>query len=343
MFTLLTLSIQGQNNYYVITDNSDLVQIDQNNCSTSTICNCGIYIQDIALTPDEKMYASNGKNIFEIDLLDCSNLQITLTPVTDTLTSGGNWINSLVAIDNKFLFAVGTNALLYKVNIENGTSWVIDTLIENIDGIDYWYGSGGDLTWYKGNLLLVTAMNELVEIKLDISNNYITSVHRKGIIQTPGLSIYGVLTVGTIDCNNDNLKLIGFEGYEVYSINPDNANAQLTCDSMLYSNAYGATSYSETQKQVYTPILNFPNIFTPNFDGVNDFYTSLDFEGVSNFEFYIVNRWGNTVYFSKNNPINWNGENNENEVVEGVYFYVIKYSDFCDKEYKNSGFLTLIK
>ncbi len=340
---ILSFSCFTQENYYAITNNSDLILVDHESCSTSTVCNCGFYIQDIALTPNHKMYASNGKNIFEIDLSDCSNTLITTSPVTDTFPSSGQWINSLVALDDHFLFAVGTNAILYKINIDNGTSQIIDTLIEKINGAEYWYGSGGDLTWYKGKLLLVTAMNELVEIKMTPSYDYIYSVHRIGIIQTPGHSVYGAITLGSSDCQSDDLKVIGFEGPSVYLINPSNAHTDSLCTNIFNGAVYGATSLSEVQNQIYHPIVQLPNIFTPNSDGINDCFAPIDFSGVSEFECFVLNRWGNTVYYSKNETINWNGLSNENILVEGVYFYVIHYSDYCGINYKVSGSLTLVK
>lgn len=332
------LSAFTQQSYYVITDNSDLIQVYQNNCSDSMICNCGLYIQDIALTPNGNLYASDGKKIFEIDKDNCNSNQLT-----DTLALNGQWLNSLVALDNQYLFAVATDALLYKIDILNNNFQIIDTLLEEINGIQNWYSSGGDLTWYKGKMLLVTAMNELVEIEMDMSFSNLVKVHKIGTIVTPYQSIYGVLTIGNIDCTADDLKILGFEGQDVYEINPLNASSQIVCDTIFYGNVYGATSISEVQNQTVTSLIEFPNVFTPNNDGVNDIFYPIELTGVEHFEFRIVNRWGNTVYFIEDQPIFWDGSSPELNTTEGVYFYIIEGSDYCGVQFKRTGFVTLIR
>jgi|GEM_PF-3084113 len=345
VFILLSVPFAAfaQQNYYIITDNSDLIFVDQNNCSDSILCNCGTYIQDIALTPNGKMYASTGKKILEINISDCSNTLITPSPVTDTFSNAGHWINSLVALDNQYLFAASTDAILYKIDLYSGTSQKIDTLTEMINGNQNWYSSGGDLTWYKGKMLLVTAMNELVEIEMDMSFSNLIKVHKIGTIVTPYQSIYGVLTIGNIDCNADDLKILGFEGQDVYEINPLNASSQVVCDSLFLGNVYGSISISESQNQSVASSIEFPNVFTPNNDGTNDIFYPIEISGVEHFEFTIINRWGNKVYYIEDKPIYWDGSSPAYNVTEGVYFFVIEGSDYCGEQFKRTGFVTLIK
>jgi gliding motility-associated-like protein len=345
VFIVLSFSFvaRGQQNYYLITDNSDLIFVDQNNCYDSTICNCGTYIQDIALTPNGKIYASTGKKILEINTSDCSNTVITPIPVTDTISNGGHWINSLVALNNQYLFAASTDAILYKIDLISGTSYKIDTLTEFINGNQNWYSSGGDLTWYKGKMLLVTAMNELVQIEMDISFENLIKVQKIGTIVTPYESIYGVLTIGGVDCTVDDLKILGFEGQDVYEINPLNAESQIVCDSLFFGNVYGATSLSEVQNQIVSSSAIFPNVFTPNRDGINDKFYPIEIVGVDQYEFTIINRWGNKVYYVKDEPISWDGLNSELNISEGVYYYVIEGTDYCGDQFKQTGFITLIR
>jgi gliding motility-associated-like protein len=80
------------------------------------------------------------------------------------------------------------------------------------------------------------------------------------------------------------------------------------------------------------------NIFTPNNDGLNDFFVMPtlppDFCTSSFASITIYNRWGGIVYQSKSRDFAWDGKN----VADGVYFYHLNYSD---KEYK--GTVTLIR
>jgi gliding motility-associated-like protein len=74
-------------------------------------------------------------------------------------------------------------------------------------------------------------------------------------------------------------------------------------------------------------IVDIPNIFTPNSDGVNDFFEITINQPVKA-DIVILNRWGNSV-FSYNGNLNagenplWFPENNS----EGVYFYRINLLD----------------
>ncbi|CAN0576832.1 unnamed protein product, partial [Ectocarpus sp. 12 AP-2014] len=52
----------------------------------------------------------------------------------------------------------------------------------------------------------------------------------------------------------------------------------------------------------------FPNVFSPNGDGINDYFQG-EFTGVSSFTFMIYDMWGNLVFSTANDfndlPINW--------------------------------------
>ncbi len=85
--------------------------------------------------------------------------------------------------------------------------------------------------------------------------------------------------------------------------------------------------------------LTEPNVFTPNGDGVNDFWTT----GGNVTKFAILNRWGNIVFSSENGFSGWNGEDqNGNPCSEGNYFYILE-NKIGTKIYTHKGFITLIR
>jgi gliding motility-associated-like protein len=66
-----------------------------------------------------------------------------------------------------------------------------------------------------------------------------------------------------------------------------------------------------------------PNIFTPNGDGINDFF-ALDFGIFESYNFFVLNRWGNIIKNSikATGLILWDGKaDNGHDCTEGVYFY----------------------
>ena len=69
-----------------------------------------------------------------------------------------------------------------------------------------------------------------------------------------------------------------------------------------------------------------PNVFTPNGDGVNDFFTPFPFFGVQKVEAQILNRWGQVIYETNDPNLNWNGQDQRTnkDVPEATYFYIIK-------------------
>jgi len=76
-----------------------------------------------------------------------------------------------------------------------------------------------------------------------------------------------------------------------------------------------------------TPKLNMPNVFSPNGDGTNDYFSPISMENISVISFAVFNRWGIQLHVSKEQEIQWNGENKKGtKVNNGQYFWVLKYS-----------------
>ncbi|MBL1279259.1 MAG: tandem-95 repeat protein [Fluviicola sp.] len=76
-----------------------------------------------------------------------------------------------------------------------------------------------------------------------------------------------------------------------------------------------------------------PQVFSPNFDEVNDVFEIQGIYDYPNSKLQIFNRWGNLVYSSDNYQNNWNGRSeapnfvNNDELPVGSYFYVFELSD----------------
>ncbi len=67
-----------------------------------------------------------------------------------------------------------------------------------------------------------------------------------------------------------------------------------------------------------------PNVFTPNGDGINDFFRPSNYSFVERVDMKIYNRWGTLVFKTEDPDINWDGKRmNTNQLVTpGVYYYV---------------------
>tara|TARA_Y100000768_G_C23954021_1_gene671767 strand:+ start:1 stop:1416 length:1416 start_codon:yes stop_codon:yes gene_type:complete len=75
---------------------------------------------------------------------------------------------------------------------------------------------------------------------------------------------------------------------------------------------------------VQCPIENI-NVFTPNNDGINDFFVPINLNQYPNPHVLIFNRWGELVYENSNYQNDWSGTHYKSgqELKEGIYYYLI--------------------
>ncbi len=123
-------------------------------------------------------------------------------------------------------------------------------------------------------------------------------------------------------------------------------------------NFQGCDTVYDTTVLIKPVDLLIPNVFTPNGDGVNDFFVITEakpgseggqggqksmaadgggYKTVNTFykstELYIFNRWGRIVFKSTNYQNDWDGGN----LPDGVYFYVLKaYGEKSNDVFKGS-------
>ncbi|MDW7692582.1 gliding motility-associated C-terminal domain-containing protein [Flammeovirgaceae bacterium SG7u.111] len=81
-------------------------------------------------------------------------------------------------------------------------------------------------------------------------------------------------------------------------------------------------------------LLTIPNAFSPNSDGINDFF-ELPLEH-GTVELFVYNRWGEIVYESMDYQNDWDG----NSLPSGEYYYFFSSTGLC-KEYK--GMISIVK
>lgn len=94
------------------------------------------------------------------------------------------------------------------------------------------------------------------------------------------------------------------------------------------------------------PLLHMPNIFTPNGDGWNDYFSPEE-DNILEFNMKIFNRWGMRIYQTTDLQYGWDGTTMGVPAAEGVYFYVIEYREWLGNEaseiYTAQGTVTLMR
>jgi gliding motility-associated-like protein len=66
------------------------------------------------------------------------------------------------------------------------------------------------------------------------------------------------------------------------------------------------------------------NVFTPDGDGVNEFFVIRNLAAYKNLDLTVVNRWGNIIYQNDNYQNDWDGTWKGKPSDDGTYYYVIK-------------------
>jgi len=120
-------------------------------------------------------------------------------------------------------------------------------------------------------------------------------------------------------------------------------------DTGTYRARLIVTSYDNCTDTAYKTIkieggndIYIPNAFTPNGDGINDYF-KVSGIGIRSTEMIIYDRWGEKVFEQKGSAVLWNGYNQkqDNMCGEGVYVYLINVVDIHGnlKNFKGTVFL----
>ena len=119
---------------------------------------------------------------------------------------------------------------------------------------------------------------------------------------------------------------------------PLHSYQQAPQNSNVYQVNYSITDQYGCTKSITKPVDIFsnctiyvPNAFTPNGDGKNDVFKPLNVNAVEQFEFRVLNRWGQEIFMTKNSGSGWNGSYNDRPQSSGTYIWTMRYAD------KNSG------
>jgi gliding motility-associated-like protein len=92
------------------------------------------------------------------------------------------------------------------------------------------------------------------------------------------------------------------------------------------------------------PLVDFPNAFTPNGDGLNDYFQPVVL-GIFNAEsFKVFNRWGEMVFVTHDLAKGWDGRHKGKDEKMGTYVYVLSgKSGTTDKAYFVKGNVVLLR
>ena len=92
-----------------------------------------------------------------------------------------------------------------------------------------------------------------------------------------------------------------------------------------------------------TPEMLIPNAFTPNQDGINDFFGPSYAGELQNYSLMIFDRYGRMIFNADSPRQVWDGTLSGRDAHSGVYIYAMSYVDANGESQKESGSLTLLR
>jgi gliding motility-associated-like protein len=103
---------------------------------------------------------------------------------------------------------------------------------------------------------------------------------------------------------------------------PGNYNVKLVVVNTMGINQCADTVSLESYIVVDSSLVDVPNVFTPNGDGMNDIF-KVKTRSLENFQGVILNRWGRKVYEWTDPQGGWDGRIHGKYATPGTYFYII--------------------
>ena len=96
-------------------------------------------------------------------------------------------------------------------------------------------------------------------------------------------------------------------------------------------------------KQTIAECLTLKNAFTPNADGINDYWVLYRYHCFKKLELNVYNRYGSLVYHSDDYKNDWYGLYKNKPVPDGTYYYVIRISLFDGAIHSLKGDVTILR
>jgi gliding motility-associated-like protein len=155
---------------------------------------------------------------------------------------------------------------------------------------------------------------------------------------TLNLSLFTVnpTTQNLINCIGDSVEVQG-----TWYFQPDNVVTNIQDGNGCPTTHTVQILFEDCSVEDYAVFI--PNVFTPNSDNVNDFF-SISIMGGFLAEGFIVNRWGNLIKEFHVDDLKWDGKTNLGlPVPDGVYTYVFVVTNNNGVNTKYQGFVTVIR
>lgn len=104
-------------------------------------------------------------------------------------------------------------------------------------------------------------------------------------------------------------------------------------------NKLGLPNFIQSYFRFEDPVIEMPNVFTPNGDEYNPIFKPIRFENMLEADLQIINRWGQEVFYTQEVKTGWNG----GDAANGVYYWLLRYEGKNGKIGTAKGYIHLIR
>jgi gliding motility-associated-like protein len=215
-----------------------------------------------------------------------------------------------------------------------------------------WLNSKDEIISINKYFILTTVGNFKLKA-YKTQNNIECSSIKSFTVRKPNAPIFSEIVVNTDDPTNNiiSVEISGTSSYE-FSIN--------NSDFFQGNNSYRFTNVTSGNVTIYVQdihhceppiqktvsVIGFPNFFTPNNDGINDFWTinginSTDYQSAT---VTIMNRFGKVVAtINLLTNLGWNGSFNGEKLASSNYWFLANLVDIDDQIISKTGNFSLVR
>ncbi len=122
----------------------------------------------------------------------------------------------------------------------------------------------------------------------------------------------------------------------------DQIGIEKTSDSVAFENPVLFSGIVEAVDPVKADLIYVPNSFTPNGDGTNDAFLSLDHE-VEGWDLRIFNRWGQLIFESQSSTQGWTASEVSKSVDAESFFWTLEFVAKNNQKVTQKGNVYLIR
>ena len=314
------------------------------------------------------------------DLIFCEGETVDLTAVTPNVVTY-EWLEngSTISGADSEILAVGDSSLYTVIVTDvNGCTATDDAPIMTVGEVpvavvseDQWMCVEGDVTllasggqnylWSNGSTdaSITVSPDSAMYFTVSVTNEFCSFVSSdSALVSLYPSPIAEILTNpnGILEVNHDFTDVSGDSSIVYWAWDyGDGEFEELQNPDHLYSsegfftviltveNEFGCVDTDTAEVEV-TQVIDIPNVFTPNNDGINDFIF-IDNFGVDQYEFTVYNRWGLVMHHDSSGEISWNGRTPAGHEAEaGTYYYTLDVlNPHSEGNFQRKGTITLIR